>query len=596
MSKQAIKPKAGPDVYQLKRNLALELGASTTEQHVLLQVTQHQVDGCTSAVMRPTLAEHKAGQPPTARWASITGASMVEHEDHKGPLTYYKKKRWAKDATEGKVIFDAIQELCKDSRQGRATRDGENDKDVRPLAEIKAEKERKEKAAQEKKVAQPAEGANTRCFSLGFWYDQACSWHGPIKDLLQTKQEKTTSFMIWWQKYMTSHVEPLCSAHLPKQWDEGLKKRNTAMEWIKEHWPSAGVLCPNFFSMVTVFDGYTPGSHKDDQHAEPSCLLNFGAAAWLVLPDFKVQVLLQPLDVCFLNTQQLAHASYKPVWADAASGKTQLGSPSRLQTGATDVGSSAGPGAAADKTAQASMLGGEISLAQGKPRRSAATKGEAKRQGQDLTDAATPTGSIGLCKRGSTEGKRKTKKGVKQTGVTSPTAKASLKAHGRRWGFERLPIPTLTQLKIMERNTVEAKRHHKKRRLEQALLARPVEDLVSVTLNLSIWAVAFETEVVEYCRDHLHADTFVRSWIQILVSIARHAWEDKKGHPKLSVDGAVQTIVGAWAGLVEQTAMVPAKAGVLIPAETVKRQLVDSFGLVRVDQAGGAAHIKALLV
>ncbi|CEH12019.1 hypothetical protein CBOM_00031 [Ceraceosorus bombacis] len=177
---------------------------------------------------------------------------MVEPEDSKEPLTLSKKvflinrqgepllfrftapilgtqQRRAKDAAGGKAIFDAIQEVCKDSRQGRATRDGENDKDVRPLAEIKAEKERKEKAAQEKKVAQPAEGANTRCFSLGFWYDQACSWHRPSKDLLQTKQEKASSFMIWWQKYMNSHVEPLCSAHLPKEWDEALKGRIKGM-------------------------------------------------------------------------------------------------------------------------------------------------------------------------------------------------------------------------------------------------------------------------------------------------------------------------------------------------------------------------------
>ncbi|CEH14088.1 hypothetical protein CBOM_01965 [Ceraceosorus bombacis] len=270
----------------------------------------------------PTLQERLEqleGVDQESGTGGIVGRGVLEHQDDKEPLVFYKRillvdkdtenkdplllrisppnlgarDDMAKLEKKGKALFDALVKHGKGAAQGRKKRNGTK-----------------------------LDGHATKwCFNLGFWFLQGLRWFGPSADLLQSNealaQKKSTAFLHWWSQYVNRFVVPIMSSDaVPLTWRTAFHERARAMETIRQRWSAAEVLCPAGFLVCSVFDGYTPGEHKDRFDHAPSVLLNFGAHTWLKLPAYKTQVLLRPLDICILDTKVLAHATLKPAWAD----------------------------------------------------------------------------------------------------------------------------------------------------------------------------------------------------------------------------------------------------------------------------------------
>ncbi|CEH18807.1 hypothetical protein CBOM_05514 [Ceraceosorus bombacis] len=227
------------------------------------------------------------------------------------------------------------------------------------------------------------------------------------------------------------------------------------------------------------------------------------------------------------------------------------------------------------------------SIAHRRPRRAAAVVGEARWQGDMAGGDAVQGGEI--ASRGGGGGKAKGRRKVSKKAAGNKKAKSA-----RQWTLEGAKVVGSSQIKSMWRNIAAAARRSERKRAERAGVVMPEPEVPVAVAAMEL--LAFEQSVLDYCRVHPQADLFARSWIEVLVSLTGYRWEPKEAQPGLSVDRGVQTVLRAWKTLMDKTHTTEDAGGPLTTPEAIKTRLEQLFGATRVDQAGSAAVIEALLL
>lgn len=83
------------------------------------------------------------------------------------------------------------------------------------------------------------------------------------------------------------------------------------MEWLHNKTSIAKDICHPLYNICLPFQGYSGKSHQDQGNAAPTLLLNFGFA-WLHLPEFGIQIDLQPGKIILFNANYYHYTTPHP--------------------------------------------------------------------------------------------------------------------------------------------------------------------------------------------------------------------------------------------------------------------------------------------
>jgi len=152
-------------------------------------------------------------------------------------------------------------------------------------------------------------------YHFGIWtatgHATPCITQDTRQDSKPAARKPVMDFCLWMRHYVDQFVAPLLHKRygMAEEILAAYHKRQESYEWLQNqaHGDLARLVCHPMYSTFSPFNAYTSTPHTDRNDADYTFLLNFGAKCYLELPQYKLQVDLQPFDVVFFQSNTLLH-------------------------------------------------------------------------------------------------------------------------------------------------------------------------------------------------------------------------------------------------------------------------------------------------